>query len=243
MNSIRLARYSFVRSWRREGDLAVKSFCGHTGRGYHSFPDPNEKPQISSTTSSTKRQLDKRGAKYTVDAKFRLDTPFPGIPIGKALTPQDQPKTFSTKLSNGLTVASQDNLGLMSSFAFLVSRGSSYEIQHGSDNDTGATHLLELLAFRSTTNRSHQDLMTEMEQLGGMVQCVGSREGLLYCVDVLRENTEAALDILAGCFHLSHQDINHPPSNLSRNLPPLSNSYGSNQAIRAAVAVEHCLNY
>ena len=149
-----------------------------------------------------------------MDSKFRLDIPFPGIPIGKALTPQDQPTTFSTKLSNGLTVASQDNLGLMSSFAFLVNRGSSYEIQQGSENDTGATHLLELLAFRSTTNRSHQDLMTEMEQLGGMVQCVGSREGLLYCVDVLRENTEAALDILAGSLRHSLAR-NGKPSNLS----------------------------
>ena len=217
MRSILLARHSLVRFWRREGDVTVKSFSGHiTGRGYHSFPDPNEKPQITSTTSSTKRQLDKRGAKYTVDAKFRLDTPFPGIPPGKALTPQDQPKTISSKLSNGLTVASQDNLGLMSSFAFLVNRGSSYEIQHGPGHDTGATHLLELLAFRSTTNRSHQDLMTEMEQLGGMVQCVGSREGLLYCVDVLRENTDAALDILAGHQH-SHLSTHNLPS---ANLPP-----------------------
>ena len=36
-----------------------------------------------------------------------------------------------------------------------------------------------------------------MEKLGGMMQCISSREGILYCVDVLRENTEAALDILA----------------------------------------------
>jgi processing peptidase subunit alpha len=40
-------------------------------------------------------------------------------------------------------------------------------------------------------------MMTEMEQLGGMVQCISSREGLLYCVDVLRENLDAAMDILA----------------------------------------------
>lgn len=40
-------------------------------------------------------------------------------------------------------------------------------------------------------------MMTEIEQLGGMVQCVSSREGLLYCVDVLRENVDAAMDILA----------------------------------------------
>ena len=39
--------------------------------------------------------------------------------------------------------------------------------------------------------------MSDMEQLGGMVQCIASREGVFYCVDVLRENLEPAMDILA----------------------------------------------
>lgn len=33
--------------------------------------------------------------------------------------------------------------------------------------------------------------------LGGMVQCISTRESILYCVDVLRSNIEPALDILA----------------------------------------------
>lgn len=36
-----------------------------------------------------------------------------------------------------------------------------------------------------------------MEQLGGMVQCLSTRENIIYCVDVLRPNVEKALDILA----------------------------------------------
>ncbi len=39
--------------------------------------------------------------------------------------------------------------------------------------------------------------MTEIEKLGGMVQCISTRENILYCVDVLRENTEPALEVLA----------------------------------------------
>lgn len=186
----RLAR-QLEQRWRRVAQSPQR--CS-----YHSYPDPNELPRVSSVTSTATKQLDKKSPEFAIDSKFRLDVPFPGVPVGKPLRSQDQPKTMSTKLSSGLTVATQDNLGLMSSFAFLVQRGSAHEIQDGSANaDTGATHMLELLAFRSTGSRSHQAMMMEMEQLGGMVQCVGSREGILYCVDVLRENIPAAMDILA----------------------------------------------
>lgn len=37
----------------------------------------------------------------------------------------------------------------------------------------------------------------EIGQLGGTVQCISSRDGLFYCMDVLRENVIPALDILA----------------------------------------------
>ena len=171
--------------------------CRSSARSYHSFPDPNEKPQVSTAKSTTKKMLNKAAPEFKVDAKFRMETPFQGVPQGSAFKSSDPPRTHATTLPNGLTVASQDTYGLMSSFAFLVNRGSAHEVQQGPDAEVGATHVLELLAFRSTATRSHQDMLMEIEQLGGMVQCVGSRDGLLYCVDVLRDNTEAALDILA----------------------------------------------
>lgn len=40
-------------------------------------------------------------------------------------------------------------------------------------------------------------MTTEIGQLGGAVQCIASRDGLYYCMDVLRENIDPALDILA----------------------------------------------
>ena len=66
-----------------------------------------------------------------------------------------------------------------------------------STQSIGSTQMLELLAFRATGTKTQQDIMTEMENLGGMVQCISNRETILYCVDVLRENLEPAMDILA----------------------------------------------
>lgn len=40
-------------------------------------------------------------------------------------------------------------------------------------------------------------MLKEIENIGGTAQCVSSRESILYCVDVLRENHLTAIDILA----------------------------------------------
>jgi processing peptidase subunit alpha len=40
-------------------------------------------------------------------------------------------------------------------------------------------------------------LITEIEKLGGIVQCVSTRENLIYCMDVLKENTEQAFSLFA----------------------------------------------
>ena len=100
-------------------------------------------------------------------------------------------------LSNGLTVASQDMFGQMSSFALIASVGSAYELQDVQNSQIGSTQMMELLAFRSTHKKTHQDIMTEIENIGGLVQCISNRETILYCVDVMRENIEPAMDILA----------------------------------------------
>lgn len=57
--------------------------------------------------------------------------------------------------------------------------------------------MLELNAFKSSTARSHHQLSSDIENLGGMVQCISTRENIFYCVDILRENVEQGLDILA----------------------------------------------
>jgi hypothetical protein len=112
---------------RRQATVLAKCIRGGEGLGrksYHSFPDPTEVAQSSSFKSDYKKTVDKTNGKgFSVDSKFRLDIPFPGVPIGSSLQSQNHPTTLSTKLSNGVTVASQDTLGLMTSFAFLAQTG------------------------------------------------------------------------------------------------------------------------
>jgi processing peptidase subunit alpha len=85
----------------------------------------------------------------------------------------------------------------MVSLGFIVRSGSAFEQQTGPNNNLGATHFLELNAFRSTSKRSHDDVVKELEKIGAISQCISLRENIFYCVDVLKENVETALDILA----------------------------------------------
>lgn len=56
---------------------------------------------------------------------------------------------------------------------------------------------MELMAFKSTYNRTHEQVLGEIEGLGGMATANANREQLLYCVDCLRDALPRALDVLA----------------------------------------------
>lgn len=174
-------------------------------RSYHSFPDPNEKPVISqykstlSTVAAIPKDLD--ALVMSPLSSYSMDTQYPGFESHKNASNALPliPIVQSTTLSNGMTVASQDNHGLMSSFAFVMGAGSAYENQDilSKDYSGGVTQMMEVLAFKSTTSMSENDIKTQIEKLGGMVQCVANRESILFCVDVLRPNIEPALELLA----------------------------------------------
>lgn len=74
-------------------------------------------------------------------------------------------------------------------------------VESGSVNESpynkGVSHLLEYLAFKSTTNRSHLRLVRDVEAIGANVLAAASREQMAYSIDVPRTQAAAALEILA----------------------------------------------
>lgn len=95
-------------------------------RGYHSYPDPNEKADIKTTVSKYEKTLDKASMSLALDSKFKIDTMFPGVPISKGIGATPPPPTLSSFLDNGLRVASQEMPGLMTSIAIIVRVGRYY---------------------------------------------------------------------------------------------------------------------
>lgn len=61
----------------------------------------------------------------------------------------------------------------------------------------GVAHLLEHMAFKGTERRSAQDIVEEIESVGGHLNAYTSREQTAYYAKVLKENTHLALDLLS----------------------------------------------
>ena len=100
-----------------------KSYFRANTRFYHSYPDPNEKPNITYAKANAEKIFDKKDKKFQLDDRFKMDNLFPGTPISKGISKENAPQTIVSTLDNGLTVASQEMPGLMSSFSFLVKAG------------------------------------------------------------------------------------------------------------------------
>lgn len=78
------------------------------------------------------------------------------------------------------------------SIGLYVDCGSIYE----TPASFGATHLLERMAFKSTTNRSHLRIVREVEAIGGNVSASGSREHMSYTYDALKTYVPQMVELL-----------------------------------------------
>lgn len=89
----------------------------------------------------------------------------------------------STTLPNGLRIVSQNSGFPISGVGAFIDAGSRYETH----SNSGISHFLELIAFKSTTNRSDFKLVRDMTKQGAKVVCSTSREHTVYAAESLRE--------------------------------------------------------
>ena len=158
-------------------------------------PPPSSKFALPDHTSSDIMQPQLPSSVYAKLASQRIDiTPPEGTPKLRPASSMEVPVTKITTLENGFRIASQETYGQLSTVGLLVDAGSRYEVR---GVDTGVNHLYELMAFKGTENKSHQEIMTEIECMGGMATTNSSREQFLICIDSLRNSSTKAVQILA----------------------------------------------
>ncbi|XP_071721500.1 mitochondrial-processing peptidase subunit alpha-like [Rutidosis leptorrhynchoides] len=122
-----------------------------------------------------------------------LDFPLQGIELPSSLPDHiETGKTKITTLSNGVRIASETSSNPAASIGLYVNSGSIYE----TPVSFGATHLLERMAFKSTTNRSHLRLVREVEAIGGNVTASASREQMGYTYDALKTYVPQMVELL-----------------------------------------------
>ncbi|XP_031499804.1 mitochondrial-processing peptidase subunit alpha-like isoform X1 [Nymphaea colorata] len=122
-----------------------------------------------------------------------LNVPLPGVSLPPPLPDYVEPgKTKVTTLPNGVKIASETSTNPAASIGLFVDCGSVYE----TPISFGATHLLERMAFKSTTNRSHLRTVREVEAIGGNVMASASREQMCYSYDALKTYVPEMVELL-----------------------------------------------
>ncbi|OVA12458.1 Acid phosphatase (Class B) [Macleaya cordata] len=122
-----------------------------------------------------------------------LDFPLKGVTLPPPLPDYVEPaKTKITTLPNGVKIASETSTNPAASIGLYVDCGSVYE----TPISNGASHLLERMAFKSTTNRSHLRLVREVEAIGGNVTASASREQMGYTYDALKTYVPEMVELL-----------------------------------------------
>jgi processing peptidase subunit alpha len=126
-------------------------------------------------------------ASTTLDRSILLDPPMPA-PV--------KPTVSFAKLENGLKIASVDNGGLKASLGLFVNAGSRFE----TSANFGVSHMISLMAFKSTAHLSHLRTVKTLEQLGASCSssCTAGREEMLYQVEVMREYVPLVVPLMVG---------------------------------------------
>lgn len=108
-----------------------------------------------------------------------------------------------SQLPSGMRVVSH-HMGHLEtvSLGIWVGAGARYEALH----EHGISHFLEHMAFKGTKKRSAQQIVEEIEVVGGDLNAATSMETTAYYVRVLKDDVELALDILSDILQNSTFD-------------------------------------
>ncbi|PPS06557.1 hypothetical protein GOBAR_AA14104 [Gossypium barbadense] len=146
------------------------------GRTYHRVPARFSTSVAAATTSSSSGGLLGWFTGGQSNSIPSLDFPLPGV-------------------AYHLHCLTMLNLNPAASIGLYVDCGSIYE----SPASFGVSHLLERMAFKSTTNRSHLRIVREVEAIGGNVQAAVSREQIGYTFDALKTYVPEMVELLIDC--------------------------------------------
>lgn len=115
------------------------------------------------------------------------------------------PKTETTTLANGLTVATETSpLAKTATVGVWIDAGSRAEHEY----NNGTAHFLEHLAFKGTNNRSQQQLELEIENMGGHLNAYTSRENTVFYAKSLEHDVPKTVDILSDILQNSKLEEN-----------------------------------
>lgn len=107
-----------------------------------------------------------------------------------------------TTLSNGIRVCTESWASPTSSVGCFIGSGS----RNDSFEASGASHFLEHLMFKGTSNRTRVQLETEVENLGMQLNAYTSREHTVFHAQCFNKDTAKAVEVLGDMISNSKFD-------------------------------------
>ncbi|KJK79439.1 hypothetical protein H634G_05030 [Metarhizium anisopliae BRIP 53293] len=139
--------------------------------------------QLSARLSPTTRFLARGNAWRRGMATVRVEG------LQKEPTELDQ----ITTLPNGLRVASEALPGSFAGVGVYVEAGSRFE----TPSLRGVSHIMDRLAFKSTSSHTADAMLERVENLGGNIQCASSRESMMYQAATFNNAVPETVSLLA----------------------------------------------
>ncbi|OBA22193.1 LuxS/MPP-like metallohydrolase [Metschnikowia bicuspidata var. bicuspidata NRRL YB-4993] len=112
--------------------------------------------------------------------------------LQRRLSSRVSPIEIST-LSNGLRIVTDSNPGHFSALGAYVNTGS----RHETNKCSGISHMLDVMAWKSTNRRSGVQMMEDLAKLGGNYMCGAQRELIIYQSSVFNKDTEKMFECIA----------------------------------------------
>ncbi|POM67946.1 Mitochondrial-processing peptidase subunit beta, partial [Phytophthora palmivora] len=168
-----------LQTLRRAAQVAVKSSSSRFEALQSLVPQARAFSQAHTPTQDVDPK-DILRPEITKDAKpqLSLEQELPGLPQLKPASQLKPPQTEISVLPSGLRVISQETYGQAATLGIFIDAGSRFE----DDDSVGVSHLLEHLGFKSTTSRSHAQLVHEIEDIGALTTSSCGREQIIYTI-------------------------------------------------------------
>lgn len=103
------------------------------------------------------------------------------------------PNIQLTTLHNGVRVITDSTPGHFSALGAYIDAGSRYE----DPNKLGLSHIMDRMAWRSTTKYKDNEMINQLSNLGGNYMCSAQRESMIYQASVFNKDVDQMFDCIS----------------------------------------------
>lgn len=159
-----------------------------------------------------------------LNCRVPLSEPLPGLPAAlyPTFSSRHENQTKVTVMSNGLRVASEKKFGQYCIAGVAINSGS----RHESSYPSGVTHFIERSAFRSTNKfASREHILQHLSRVGGIIDCQGSRDLMIYAVSVMNNHLPTAVELLGDAvlrMNMTQEELEETANGISFELQDMS---------------------